>query len=144
LANPASPATSNDPQVVLGFRLFLLLVVAIILAAVLRSAIATRLDSFTLDEGYHIVAGVSYLQRADFRINPEHPPLVKLWVGSFISVLGFHLSPFREKLKHLKSFRICTYEKWGGAHALDPQLSTNHSPRRSYNVPSQNHEEDTP
>ncbi|HKU26724.1 MAG TPA: hypothetical protein VJQ54_14725, partial [Candidatus Sulfotelmatobacter sp.] len=63
--------------------------------AIGRSALATRLDSFTLDEAYHITAGVSYVQRADFRINPEHPPLVKLWVGSFLTVTGFRLSPLR-------------------------------------------------
>jgi hypothetical protein len=77
-------------------RAFYLFVALIICGAVIRSAIATRLDDFTLDEPYHIVAGVSYVQRADFRINPEHPPLVKLWVGSVISALGFRLSPFRE------------------------------------------------
>lgn len=96
MATPAFPAQSVGRQPTLSFRVFLLLAVAIILAAVLRSAIATRLDGFTLDEPYHIVAGVSYVQRADFRINPEHPPLVKLWVGSIISALGFHLTPFRE------------------------------------------------
>ena len=77
-------------------RLYWILLVTLIVGAVLRSAEATRLDSFTQDEGYHILAGVSYVRRGDFRINPEHPPLVKLWVGSVISVTGFHLSPFRE------------------------------------------------
>ena len=68
--------------------------------AIVRSAIATRLDGFTIDEAYHIAAGVSYVRNADFRINPEHPPLVKLWVGSLISVTGFRLSsirPFTDK-----------------------------------------------
>ena len=40
------------------------------------------------------------MRYADFRINPEHPPLVKLWVGSLISATGFHLSsirPFADK-----------------------------------------------
>ena len=63
-------------------------------------AVATRLDGFTVDEAYHIAAGVSYVRYADFRINPEHPPLVKLWVGSLISATGFHLSgvrPFADK-----------------------------------------------
>ena len=76
-------------------RLFFLLLTTIIAAAIGRSALATRLDSFTIDEAYHIAAGVSYVQRADFRINPEHPPLVKLWVGSFLTVTGFRLSPLR-------------------------------------------------
>jgi hypothetical protein len=78
----------------LGF--FTLCVVMLVGAAVLRSAITTRLDGFTMDEAYHIAAGVSYVQDGDFRINPEHPPLVKLWVGSFISATGFHLSPIRK------------------------------------------------
>jgi tetratricopeptide (TPR) repeat protein len=68
--------------------------------AIIRSALATGLDGFTIDEAYHIAAGVSYVRYADFRINPEHPPLVKLWVGTLISATGFHLSsirPFADK-----------------------------------------------
>ena len=80
---------NSDPRV---FAAALLIVVGL---AIVRSALATRLDSFTVDEAYHIAAGVSYVQRADFRINPEHPPLVKLWVGSFLTVTGFRLSPLR-------------------------------------------------
>jgi len=34
-------------------------------------------DSATMDEMSHIPAGYSYLTQKDFRINPEHPPLVK-------------------------------------------------------------------
>jgi tetratricopeptide (TPR) repeat protein len=75
---------------------FYILLVCLSSGAVVRSAVATRNDSFTQDEGYHILAGVSYVKRRDFRINPEHPPLVKLWVGTFISAAGFNLSPFRE------------------------------------------------
>lgn len=49
--------------------------------AVLRSHWGTRLDGFTVDEPWHIVAGTQYVRDGDFRLNPEHPPLVKLWVG---------------------------------------------------------------
>jgi tetratricopeptide (TPR) repeat protein len=77
-------------------RFFIFLLMLLVGAAILRSAIATRLDDFTLDEAYHITAGASYVQRADFRLNPEHPPLVKLWVGALLSASGFHLEPFRE------------------------------------------------
>lgn len=80
---------NSDPRV---FAVLLLIVIGL---AIGRSALATRLDSFTLDEAYHITAGVSYVQRADFRINPEHPPLVKLWVGSFLTLTNFRLSPLR-------------------------------------------------
>lgn len=76
-------------------RVFAALVMIVVALAIGRSAVATRLDSFTLDEAYHITAGVSYVQRADFRINPEHPPLVKVWVGSLLTITGFRLSPLR-------------------------------------------------
>jgi hypothetical protein len=64
--------------------LFLGLISSIILLGILRSGIATRLDSLDIDEAYHIVAGVSYVRHGDYRLNPEHPPLVKLWVGAFL------------------------------------------------------------
>jgi hypothetical protein len=75
---------------------FALCVLLLVGASILRSAIATRLDGFTMDDAYHIAAGVSYVRNGDFQINPEHPPLVKLWVGSFISATGFHLSAIRK------------------------------------------------
>jgi dolichyl-phosphate-mannose--protein O-mannosyl transferase len=84
----------------MSLRLFILLVLLLVGGAIVRSAIATRLDGFTIDEAYHISAGVSYVRYADFRINPEHPPLVKLWVGSLISATGFYLTsirPFADK-----------------------------------------------
>jgi tetratricopeptide (TPR) repeat protein len=60
-----------------------------------RSWVATRLDGFTVDEAWHVVAGASYARRGDYRLNPEHPPLVKLWVGKWLSEDVFHLPPFR-------------------------------------------------
>ena len=75
--------------------IFFLLLAALLGAAIVRSSIATRLDGFTLDEGYHIGAGAAYVKTGDFRLNPEHPPLVKLWVGAFVSDV-FQLSPYRK------------------------------------------------
>ena len=54
---------------------------ALVLLATARSALGTRLDSLTVDEPWHIVAGVEYVRTNDFRLNPEHPPLVKLAAG---------------------------------------------------------------
>ena len=79
---------------------FLVIAIVIVGLAIVRSAIVTGLDGFTLDEAYHITAGVSYVKYDDFRINPEHPPLVKLWVGSALAMTGFHLDAlqrFHEK-----------------------------------------------
>jgi tetratricopeptide (TPR) repeat protein len=75
--------------------IFFLALFALVGGAVVRSSIATRLDSFTIDEAYHIGAGAAYVQTGDFRLNPEHPPLVKLWTGAFVSSLGYQLSPYR-------------------------------------------------
>ncbi|MGB9335421.1 MAG: hypothetical protein WCB14_10470 [Candidatus Acidiferrales bacterium] len=76
--------------------LFLCLAILLVGLAILRSAIATHLDGFTIDEPYHIGAGVSYVKYGDFRINPEQPPLVKLWVGSFVVATGFRLDPLQQ------------------------------------------------
>jgi hypothetical protein len=76
LVSPSSPPSGKRRQVI-----FFAAAIALILAAVLRSSLATRLDGFTMDEAYHITAGVSYWRTGDYRLNPEHPPLVKLWVG---------------------------------------------------------------
>lgn len=79
-----------ESRIVLASALVLL-----IAAAIVRSSIATSLDSFTYDEAYHIGAGAAYVKTGDFRLNPEQPPLVKLWVGAYVSALGYQLSPFR-------------------------------------------------
>ncbi|MEO7725327.1 MAG: hypothetical protein ABIU29_11695 [Chthoniobacterales bacterium] len=59
----------------------LLLLIALVGFAIFRSYLSTRLDSFTIDEPYHIVAGTSCIRTGDFRLNPDHPPLMKLWLG---------------------------------------------------------------
>jgi hypothetical protein len=47
-----------------------------------------RGDSATFDETAHIAAGVSHAERGDFRLNPEHPPLVKYVAGSALAMTG--------------------------------------------------------
>lgn len=51
------------------------------LLAIWRSAVGTAQDGFTVDEPWHIVAGTSYARGEGYHLNPEHPPLVKRWVG---------------------------------------------------------------
>jgi len=88
---PNAPAPFTLKRSVFIWFVFLLVALAI-----LRSVLTTRLDGFTIDEAYHIAAGVSYVKYHDFRINPEHPPLVKLWVGSVLAVTGFRLDSLRQ------------------------------------------------
>jgi len=77
------------------YAVFTIVAVSVIFAAIFRSAVATRLDGFTLDEAWHIASGAYYVRAQDFRMNPEHPPLVKLWVGGVLANTGIELSPLR-------------------------------------------------
>ncbi len=73
----------------------LALLMGLVALAVLRSHLGTQRDGFTVDEPWHVVAGVSYLRTGDYRLNPEHPPLVKLVVGAAQS-RDFVLPPFAD------------------------------------------------
>lgn len=66
--------------------------VVLVVLAILRSALGTALDSFTVDEPWHVVAGTTYARTGDFSLNPEHPPLVKRWVGATMPA-SFQLRP---------------------------------------------------
>src|SRR5437867_5759763 len=45
----------------------------------LQALLAIGRLSATSDEPIHLAAGYSYWQTRDFRMNPEHPPLAKLF-----------------------------------------------------------------
>ncbi len=38
-------------------------------------------DSLTCDEMCHLASGMSYLKTGDFRLDPDHPPLEKIWAA---------------------------------------------------------------
>ena len=77
------------------------LLAALVVLAVLRSAAGTHRDSFTVDEPWHVVAGKSYARGDGFHLNPEHPPLVKLWVGAWMhdALQMPPLPPLSEKIQ---------------------------------------------
>src|SRR5258708_35224252 len=45
------------------------------------SALALSGETSTCDEFVHLPAGYTYLTRHDYRLNPEHPPLAKIWAA---------------------------------------------------------------
>lgn len=45
-------------------------------------------DAATYDETAHLPAGFTYLDRGDFRLNPEHPPLAKAWAALPLWIAG--------------------------------------------------------
>lgn len=58
-------------------------VFAAILLAVMASLMLVEAASFTtiVDESPHLVAGYSYVVHQDYRLNPEHPPLIKAFAA---------------------------------------------------------------
>ncbi|HKW35481.1 MAG TPA: glycosyltransferase family 39 protein [Candidatus Acidoferrum sp.] len=77
--NPAE----KRPSILTSILALLLLA----LMAVLAGGAALR-ESVTLDEASHIGAGVSYLQKLDLRMNPEHPPLPKVLAAIPLVIRG--------------------------------------------------------
>jgi len=67
--------------------------IIIISAAILAMASVWN-DSPIVDEIPHIGAGYSYIQKGDFRLNPEHPPLAKDLAGLALSFLPLKQSAF--------------------------------------------------
>ena len=59
---------NNIPKIIISF---------IIVSAFLLMLGPAKQDSAIMDELAHIPAGYSYVKFLDFRLNPEHPPLVK-------------------------------------------------------------------
>lgn len=49
----------------------------IFLLSFLLLIFSAKADSITTDEGIHLFAGYTYLAQGDFRLDPEHPPLLK-------------------------------------------------------------------
>lgn len=61
--------------------LLVALAIGLLVLLLLRSMAGTARDGLTIDEPYHYAAGVYYQRHGDYRLNPEHPPLAKHWVG---------------------------------------------------------------
>lgn len=59
-------------------KIFKILPFLILGTMILLSFFAVQNDSATMDEVAHIPAGYSYLKFQDYRLNPEHPPLLKI------------------------------------------------------------------
>src|SRR5690349_17937826 len=70
-----------------GILSAILAILLLALMAVLAGRAALR-ESATVDEVSHIGAGVSYLQKLDLRMNPEHPPLPKMLAALPLELRG--------------------------------------------------------
>ncbi len=61
----------------------------LLLMAILAGGAAWR-ESVVVDEVAHVGAGVSYLQKLDYRMNEEHPPLAKVLAAIPLVIRGVH------------------------------------------------------
>jgi hypothetical protein len=68
-----------------------------------------RANAQSHDEAVHLTAGYSYLDTHDFRINPEHPPLLKELAA--LPIYLYHHLPFRPAA-HLWGQSTAETEKW--------------------------------
>lgn len=64
-------------------------VVVLLAVLIAQLAISVSRESLSWDEGDHIFAGYMSLTRADFGLNPEHPPLAKLLAA--VPLVPMHL-----------------------------------------------------
>ncbi|MHB0975985.1 MAG: ArnT family glycosyltransferase [Candidatus Aquicultorales bacterium] len=84
----------------MGRRIFYSCIVLIL--AVMASTLikASREDSATTDEVPHIAAAYTYVNAHDYRLNPEHPPLMKNLAGLSIASESFDFptDEFRTKV----------------------------------------------
>ena len=56
----------------------------ILVVFVAQGVLFLRANSQTSDEATHLAAGYAYVTQRDFRLNPEHPPLIKLLSGAAV------------------------------------------------------------
>lgn len=79
----------SHPKYSLFRRAWWVVVVAILVLMCCELFLSTRQESQVFDESAHLYAGVEYWRHADFGVNPEHPPLVKLVAA--VPLLPLHL-----------------------------------------------------
>jgi 4-amino-4-deoxy-L-arabinose transferase-like glycosyltransferase len=97
---PPSPSPSPSPQPARRTRIALG-VVALLAVLLLQLAFSAHRNSITWDEDDHIYAGYMSWKQADFGLNPEHPPLVKLVAALPLLDMPLKIPPLQDRMfKH--------------------------------------------
>ena len=74
----APSVSSPEPKSTTASIAVILVVVVLLALFATQTGVELWRESCTADEVIHLPAGYSYLLTRDFRLNPEHPPLVKI------------------------------------------------------------------
>lgn len=69
------------PNPVVSRRITILICCALLIFFAICAGLAVFTKSATFDEPVHVAAGWTYGRLHDFRMNPEHPPLWKMWAA---------------------------------------------------------------
>ena len=69
-------------------------------------------ESPTFDETAHIGAGLSYVQKLDLRLNPEHPPLAKALTGLALTLRGTNADYAGPAWTYSKDFMFAFLGEW--------------------------------
>ncbi|MEX2361657.1 MAG: glycosyltransferase family 39 protein, partial [Patescibacteria group bacterium] len=82
----------------------------ILLAQATFQVVMAQTDSQTTDEAVHVLAGYTYLTKRDYRLNPEHPPLVKTLAALPLLAIKPNLpADFEQKWQDSENF---FYDSW--------------------------------
>jgi 4-amino-4-deoxy-L-arabinose transferase-like glycosyltransferase len=77
---------------------------------------AARRESPSFDEVAHIGAGLSYVQKFDLRLNPEHPPLSKALTGLVLTLRGVRADYDGPAWKASNDFFSAFLGQWSFGH----------------------------
>ncbi len=80
---------TGDMKYAVSRRTWWTIALAFLLLICCELFFSTRQESQVFDESAHLFAGFEYWKHADFGVNPEHPPLVKLIAA--VPLLPLHL-----------------------------------------------------
>ena len=101
------------------------LAAAVVLAAglalyVTLAVTSMRTKSATFDETAHLPAGYTYLRLRDHRLNPEHPPLIKVLAAAPLLMMDVQLKPDDEawRLRRQWEFGRRLLYRWNDADRL--------------------------
>src|SRR5262245_21824367 len=75
------PASASYKLLIKDWKMASLVIAVFVLIFASLTIASFTQQSPTVDEPIHLLGGYSYLKWGDFRINPEHPPLVKAWAA---------------------------------------------------------------
>ena len=72
-----------------------------VLVFIIQGVFFIRANAPTYDEALHLAAGYSYLTTADFRLEPQNPPLVRELLA--LPLFLIHRLPFQTNTQHWRN-----------------------------------------